>query len=101
MLDFCRLNTPEAVPPFAAVSESEGGKACSIGVKEPVGGGGGGGVVEGGGGGGVVDGGGGGGVVVDGGGGGGDGGKVVQLATTESATGMRMVCEPLGPLSTM
>ena len=87
MLDFCRLNTPVTVLPFAAVSESAGGKACSMGVKEPVGGGG---VVEGGGGG-VVEGGGGGGVVVEGGGGGGvvEGGGVVPAATTVVVIGIR------------
>ena len=98
VLDFCRLKTPDAVVPFAAVSESADGKAWSMGVNEPVGGGGGGGVVEGGGGG-VVDGGGGGGVVLEGGGGG--GGGVVPVAVTLSATGMRKVCDPLGPLSTI
>ena len=98
VLDFCRLKTPDAVLPFAAVSESADGKAWSMGVNEPVGGGGGGGVVEGGGGG-VVDGGGGGGVVLEGGGGG--GGGVVPVAVTLSATGMRKVCDPLGPLSTI
>ena len=46
VLDFCRLKTPDAVVPFAAVSESADGKAWSMGVNEPVGGGGGGGVVE-------------------------------------------------------
>ena len=98
VLDFCRLKTPDAVVPFAAVSESADGKAWSMGVNEPVGGGGGGGVVEGGGGG-VVEGGGGGGVVLEGGGGG--GGGVVPVAVTLSATGMRKVCDPLGPLSTI
>ena len=89
---------PVAVFPFAAVSDSAEGKAWSMGVNEPVGGGGGG-VVEGGGGGGVVEGGGGGGVVLEGGGGG--GGGVVPVAVTLSATGMRSVCDPLGPLSTI
>ena len=86
VLDFCRLKTPDAVVPFAAVSESADGKAWSMGVNEPVGGGGGGGVVEGGGGG-VVDGGGGGGVVLEGGGGG--GGGVVPVAVTVVVTGSR------------
>ena len=81
--------------PFGTVIESADGKAWSKGVNEPVGGGGGG-VVEGGGGGGVVEG-GGGGVVLEGGGGG--GGGVVPVAVTLSATGMRRVCDPLGPLS--
>ena len=96
MLDFCKLKIPDTVFPFAVLSESAEGKAWSMGVSEPVGGGGGG-VVEGGGGGGVVEGGGGGGVVLDGGGGG--GGGVVPVAVTLSATGIRSVCDPLGPLS--
>ena len=90
---------PVAVLPFAAVSASADGKAWSMGVSEPVGGGGGG-VVDGGGGG-VVDGGGvveGGGGVVDGGGG---GGVALPLARTDSETGMRKVCDPFGPLSTI
>ena len=98
VLDFCKLKIPDTVFPFAVLSESADGKAWSMGVNEPVGGGGGGGVVEGGGGG-VVDGGGGGGVVLEGGGGG--GGGVVPVAVTLSATGMRKVCDPLGPLSTI
>ena len=98
MPDFCRLNTPEAVLPFAAVSESAGGKACSMGVKEPVGGGGGGVVVEGGGGG-VVDGGGGGGVMLEGGGGGGmvEGGGVVPAAMTVVVIGIRKSVETPSP----
>ncbi len=44
--------------------------------------------------------GGGGGVVLPVGEGGGGGG-VVPLASTESDTGMRKVCDPLGPLSTI
>ena len=98
MLDFCRLNTPVAVFPFAAVSESADGNAWSKGVNDPVGGGGGG-VVAGGGGGGVVAGGGG---VVEGGGGvvdGGGGGVALPLARTVRDTGIRNVCDPLGPLS--
>jgi len=90
---------PVAVFPFAVVSDSADGNACSMGVKEPVGGGGGG-VVEGGGGGGVVDGGGGGGVVEGGGGGvvdGGGGGGVVPAAVTVVVTGMRQVVETPGP----
>ena len=93
MLDFCRLNTPVAVLPFAAVSARADGKAWSKGVNDPVGGGGGG-VVEGGGGGGVVDGGGGG--VVEG-GGVVDGGGVVPTAVTVVVTGMRQVVETPGP----
>ena len=89
------MKTLDAVVPFAAVSERADGNALSNGVNEPVDGGG---VVEGGGGG-VVDGGGGGGVVLEGGGGG--GGGVVPVAVTLSATGMRKVCDPLGPLSTI
>ncbi len=96
MLDFCKLKMPDTVFPFAVLSDSADGNAWSSGVKEPVGGGGGGVVVEGGGGGGVVD--GGGGVVEVGGGG---GGGVVPVAVTLSATGMRRVCDPLGPLSTI
>jgi len=46
VLDFCRLKTPVAVLPFAAVSDSPAGNACSKGVSDPVGAGGGG-VVEG------------------------------------------------------
>ena len=95
VLDFCRLKTPDAVLPFAAVSESADGKAWSMGVNEPVGGGGGGGVVEGGGGGGVADGGGGGGVVLGGGGGG--GGGVVPVAVTVVVTGIRQVVDTPGP----
>mgnify|MGYP007125613753 CR=1 FL=1 len=98
VLDFCKLKMPDTVFPFAVLSDSADGNALSNGVKEPLGGGGGGVVVEGGGGGGVVDGGGGGGVVEVGGGG---GGGVVPVAVTLSATGMRRVCEPLGPLSTI
>ena len=49
----------------------------------------------------VPEGGGGGGVVVLPVGEGGGGGGVVPLARTESATGMRKVCEPFGPLSTI
>ena len=93
MLDFCRLNTPVAVLPFAAVSDRADGKAWSKGVNDPVGGGGGG-VVECGGGGGVVDGGGGG--VVEG-GGVVDGGGVVPTAVTVVVTGMRQVVETPGP----
>lgn len=99
VLDFCKLNIPVAVLPFATVSERADGKAWSKGVKEPVGAGGGG--VAAGGEGGVVEGGGG---VVDGGGGvveGGGGGVALPLARTESETGIRRVCDPLGPLSTM
>ena len=91
------MKMPDTVFPCAAVSESDDGKAWSIGVNELAGGGGGG-VVEGGGGGGVVDGGGGvveGGGVVDGGG----GGVVVPVAMTASDTGLRKICDPLGPLS--
>ncbi len=91
VLDFCKLKIPDTVFPFAVLSESADGKAWSMGVNEPVGGGGGGGVVEGGGGGDVVL------PVGEGGGGGG----VVPLASTESDTGMRSVCDPLGPLSTI
>ena len=94
VLDFCRLKTPDAVLPFAAVSESAEGKAWSMGVSEPVGGGGGG-VVEGGGGGGVVEGGGGGGVVLEGCGGG--GGGVVLVAVTVVVTGIRQVVDTPGP----
>jgi hypothetical protein len=97
------LNTPDAVFPLAAVSESADGNAWSMGVREPLGGGGGG-VVEGGGGGGVVEGGGGGGVVEGGGGGvaeGGGGGGVVPAAVTESATGIRHVVDTPGPDSPM
>ena len=96
MLDFCRLNTPVAVFPFAAVSESADGNAWSKGVNDPVGGGGGG-VVAGGGGGGVVAGGGG---VIEGGGGvvdGGGGGGVVPAAVTVVVTGMRHVVDTPGP----
>ena len=88
MLDFCRLNTPVAVLPFAAVSARADGKACSIGINEPVGGGGGGVVDGGGGGGGVVDGGG----IVEGGGGG-----VVPAAVTVVVTGMRKSVDTPGP----
>ena len=79
MLDFCKLKMPDTVFPFAVLSDSADGNAWSSGVKEPVGGGGGGVVVEGGGG----------------------GGGVVPVAVTLSATGMRRVCDPLGPLSTI
>jgi hypothetical protein len=48
----------------------------------------------------VPEGGGGGDVVLPVGEGGGGGG-VVPLASTESDTGMRSVCDPLGPLSTI
>ena len=89
------MNIPVAVLPFATVSDRADGKAWSKGVNEPVGAGGGG-VVDGGGGG-VVAGGGGGGVVE----GGGGGGVALPLARTESETGIRNVCDPLGPLSTM
>ena len=102
MLDFCRLNTPVAVLPFAAVSDRADGKAWSKGVNEPVGGGGGGGVAAaGGGGGGVVDGGGGG--VVEGGGGvvDGGGGGVVPAAVTVVVTGMRRRVETPAPDSPM
>ena len=89
------MKIPVAFVPFGAESESPAGKAWINGVKEPLGGGGGGvaggGVVEGGGGG-VVEGGGG---VVDGGG----GGAVVPVAVTLTATGMRNMFDPLGPLS--
>ena len=100
MPDFCRFTTPEGFVPFGAESESAAGKACMVGVKEPLGGGGGGdtgggggGVVEGGGGGGVVDGGGGGGVVDGGGGGGG----VVPAAVTVREIGTRHMVETFGP----
>ena len=93
------MKIPVAVEPFGTVRETTDGNACSMGVSEPLGGGGGGvagggGVVEGGGGG-VVDGGGGG--VVEGGG----GGEVVPVAVIVRDTGMRRVCDPLGPLSLM
>ena len=92
------MKMPDTVVPCAAVRESADGNAWSNGVNELVGGGGGG-VVEGGGGGGVVAGGGG---VVEGGGGvvdGGGGGVALPLARTVRDTGIRNVCDPLGPLS--
>ena len=49
----------------------------------------------------VPEGGGGGDVAPPVGEGGGGGGGVVPLARTESETGIRRVCEPLGPLSTI
>ena len=97
MLDFCKLNTPVAVPPLEADKDNAAGNACSNGRNDPVGAGGGG--VAAGGDGGVAAG-GGGGVAAGGGvvaGGGGGGGGVELAAVTVAVTGIRQVVETPGP----